>query len=60
METLPKVVPESMIQLTVAVSTLAGFRKMLVFCELGFARLLAGFSKPDMTVNILSASSVAY
>ncbi len=23
-------------------------------------RLLAGFSKPDMTVNILSASSVAY
>jgi hypothetical protein len=53
-----------MFQLTdLAVRTLAGFRKQLVFCESGFeshfVRLLACFSKPDMTVNILSASSAA-
>ncbi len=65
METLLKAVPESMFRLTdLAVRTLAGFRKLLMFRELGsksrFVRLLAGFTKPDMTVNILSASSVAY
>jgi hypothetical protein len=54
-----------MFQLTdLAARTLAGFRKPLVFCESGFqnrfVRLLVGFSKPDMTVNILSAFSAAY
>jgi hypothetical protein len=43
-----------------AVRTLAGFRKPLVFCELGFQKPLAGNSKPDMKVNILSSSSAAY
>ncbi len=63
MQTLPKSVPESMFLITdFAVRTLAGFRKLLVYCESvsesRFVRLLAGFRKPDMTVNILSSSSV--
>jgi hypothetical protein len=64
-ETLPEAVSESMFRLTdLAVRTMAGFRKPLVFCESGFGKplckLLAGFSKPDMTANILSGSSAAY
>ncbi len=48
-----------------AVTTLAGFRKPLVYTlnrvsENRFVRLLAGFIKPDMTVNILSFSPAAY
>ncbi len=55
----------SMFQLTdFTVGTRAGFRKTLVYFELGsksrFVRLLAGFSKPDMTVNILLSSLAAY
>jgi hypothetical protein len=65
MQTLPKTVPESMFWLTdFAVRTLVGFRKPLVKCESGFRKLfiqpLAGFSKPDMTVNIPSASPATY
>jgi hypothetical protein len=41
MQTLPKAVPESMFHLTdFAIRTLAGFRKLLVYCELGFRKLL--------------------
>jgi hypothetical protein len=64
-ETLPKADPESMFwRIDLAIRTLPGFRKPLVFCESGsesrFVRLLAGFIKPDMKVNMLSASSAAY
>jgi hypothetical protein len=39
MQTLPKADPESMFQLTdFSVRTLAGFRKPLVFYELGFRK----------------------
>jgi hypothetical protein len=41
MQTLPKAVPESMFRLTdFAIRTLAGFRKPLVYCELGFRKPL--------------------
>jgi hypothetical protein len=46
-----------------AVRTMVGFRNRLCsvnrVSETCFVRLLAGFSKPDMTVNILSGSSAA-
>ncbi len=58
-------VPESMLRLTdFAVRTLAvsGIRLSTVnrVSKSCFIRPLAGFSKPDMTWNILSASSAAY
>ncbi len=65
-QTLLKAVPESLLRLTdFAVRALAGFSsKPLVHCESGFRKPLckstAGFSKPDMTVNIHSSSSAAY
>ncbi len=61
-----KAVPESLFRLTdFSVRALAGsFSKPLVYCESGskscFVSLLAGFSKPDMTVNLRSSSSAAY
>ncbi len=57
---------KSMFRLTdFAVTTLAGFRKPLVYTlnrvsENCFVRLLAGFSKTDMRVNILSSSPAAF
>jgi hypothetical protein len=41
MQTLRKAVPESMFRLTdFTVGTLVGFRKLLVYFELGFQKLL--------------------
>ncbi len=64
-ETLTKAVPESMFRLTdLAERTQADFRKPLVFCESDFRKpiheVTGGFSKLNMTVNILSASFAAY
>jgi hypothetical protein len=63
---LLKAVPESLFRLTdVAVRALAGF-SVSRLCTLNrvsescFISLLAGFSKPDMIVNIGSSSSAAY
>jgi hypothetical protein len=65
MKILPKAIPESMLRLTdFTVRTLAGFRKMLVYCESGFRKpfqkACGGITKMGMTVNILSALSAAY
>jgi hypothetical protein len=65
--TLLKAVPESLFRLTdFAVRALAGVFSVSRLCivnwvsESHFVSLLAGFSKPDMAVNICSSSSVAY
>ncbi len=61
-----KAVPESLFRLTdVAVRALAGFfsKPLMYFewvSESCFISLLMGFSKPGMTMNIHSSSSVAY
>ncbi len=62
---LLKAVPEYLLRLTdFSVRAQAGFfSKLLVYCESGFRNhfvsLLAGFIKPDMTVNTGSSSSAA-
>ncbi len=61
MQTLLKAFPGPIFRLTdLGVRTLAGFRKPLVFVnrvsEGQFIKLLTGFSKLNMTVNILSAA----
>jgi hypothetical protein len=65
MQTLLKAIPESMFRhADFAVRTLAVSGRSLYtvnqVSESCFVRLLAGFSKLDMTVNILSSSSAAY
>jgi hypothetical protein len=63
MQTIPKADPESRLT-DFAVRTPASFRKLLVYCESGFRkpfiRPLAGSSKPDVSMNILSSSSVTH
>ncbi len=65
-QTLRKAVPESLFRLTdfaeehqrvYSVSRLCTVNQV---SESPFVSLLAGFSKPDMTVNIRSSSSAAY